>query len=58
MTFTLHAPQIIMACLLLFGFISAPYTHGKTKTQNGFTEVISGIILFLLTYWGGFWSQP
>lgn len=58
MTISLHAPQIVCLCLLAINVITAPITHGKTKTQNGVMDCVNAAIVLLLLYWGGFWSQP
>lgn len=54
----MHAPQILVICLLAFWLTSAPIVHGKQSTRNGVVMVIDAMVWVLVLWWGGFWSQP
>ncbi len=51
-------PQLlyIMLCILGLGVHMANHGEERVKNYNGWTQLISIIIIWVLLYYGGFWD--
>ena len=53
----MHAPQIIMAAILVYNLLSSAYDFEKTRNRTEFMGSIVGFIIIVgLLWWGGFWT--